>query len=53
MQRDALQQARCGVIYEDTASGENMARPELELYRKALQAGGTQIVWWLDRLAYR
>ncbi|EHG7581292.1 recombinase family protein [Citrobacter sedlakii] len=50
LQRDALQQAGCGVIYEEAASGKNTARPELEQCRKALRAGDVLVVWWLDRL---
>lgn len=50
LQRDALQQAGCGVIYEEAASGRNTARPELEQCRKALRAGDTLVVWRLDRL---
>ena len=50
LQRDALTQAECGVIYEDAASGKNTARPELEQCRKALRAGDTLVVWRLDRL---
>lgn len=50
LQRDALQQAGCGVIYEEAASGKNTARPELEQCRKALRAGDTLVVWRLDRL---
>lgn len=50
LQRDALQQAGCGVIYEEVASGKNTARPELEQCRKALRAGDTLVVWRLDRL---
>ncbi|HCE6607098.1 TPA: recombinase family protein [Pseudomonas aeruginosa] len=49
-QRDALQQAGCGVIYEEAASGKNTARPEFEQCRKALRAGDTLVVWRLDRL---
>nr|HCI8204053.1 recombinase family protein [Klebsiella pneumoniae] len=30
LQRDALQQAGCSVIYEEAASGKSAARPELE-----------------------
>ena len=40
LQRDALQQAGCSVIYEEAASGKSAARPELEQCRKALRAGG-------------
>lgn len=50
LQRDALKQAGCGVIYEEAASGKNTARPELEQCRKALRAGDTLVVWRLDRL---
>jgi DNA invertase Pin-like site-specific DNA recombinase len=50
LQRDALQQAGCGVIYEEAASGKNTVRPELEQCRKALRAGDTLVVWRLDRL---
>ena len=50
LQRDALRQAGCSVIYEETASGKSAARPELEQCRKALRAGDTLVVWRLDRL---
>lgn len=50
LQRDALNQAGCGVIYEEAASGNNAARPEREQCRKALRAGDTLVVWRLDRL---
>jgi DNA invertase Pin-like site-specific DNA recombinase len=50
LQRDALQRAGCGVIYEEAASGKNTARPELDQCRKALRAGDTLVVWRLDRL---
>lgn len=50
LQRDALTQAGCGVIYEEAASGKNAARPELEQCRKVLRAGDTLVVWRLDRL---
>ena len=50
LQRDALQQAGCGVIYEEAASGKNAARLELEQCRKALRSGDTLVVWRLDRL---
>lgn len=38
------------MIYEESASGKNTARPELEQCRKALRAGDTLVVWRLDRL---
>ncbi|CAO3959073.1 recombinase family protein [Achromobacter mucicolens] len=50
LQRDALQQAGCSVIYEEAVSGKNTARPELEQCCKALRAGDTLVVWRLDRL---
>ncbi len=50
LQRDALQQAGCSVIYEEAASGKSAARPELEQCLKALRAGDTLVVWRLDRL---
>lgn len=50
LQRDALQQAGCHLVYEETASGKNAARPELEQCRKALRSGDTLVVWRLDRL---
>ncbi|WP_215763846.1 recombinase family protein [Gluconobacter sp. P1D12_c] len=50
LQRDALQQAGCGVIYEEAASGKSGERPELEQCRKALRTGDTLVVWRLDRL---
>lgn len=50
LQRDALMQAGCRVIYEEVTSGKSAARPELEQCRKALRAGDTLVVWRLDRL---
>ena len=50
LQRDALTQAGCRVIYEETASGKSADRLELEQCRKALRAGDTLVVWRLDRL---
>jgi DNA invertase Pin-like site-specific DNA recombinase len=50
LQRDALTRAGCEVIYEETASGKNADRPELEHCRKALRSGDTLVVWRLDRL---
>ncbi len=49
LQRDALQQAGCHVIYEEIASGKNASRLELEQCRKALRDGDTLVVWRLDR----
>ena len=50
LQRDALKQSGCSVIYEETASGKNADRPELDHCRKALRLGDTLVVWSLDRL---
>ncbi|MFT8418583.1 MAG: recombinase family protein [Acetobacter sp.] len=50
LQRDALQQAGCNIIYEEAASGKSAMRPELEHCRKALRSGDTLVVWRLDRL---
>ncbi|AQS85940.1 MAG: recombinase family protein [Acetobacter aceti] len=50
LQRDALQQAGCRVVYEQTTSGKSAVRLELEQYRNALRSGDTLVVWRLDRL---
>lgn len=50
LQRDALTKAKCWTVYEDTASGKDTQRPELEQCMKALRAGDTLVVWRLDRL---
>lgn len=50
LQLDALQQAGCGVVYEETRSEKSALRPELEQCRKALRTGDTLVVWRLDRL---
>jgi DNA invertase Pin-like site-specific DNA recombinase len=50
LQRDALQQAGCSVVYEETGSRKNAQRPELEQCLKALRTGDTLVVWRLDRL---
>jgi len=50
LQLDALGQARCSTIYEETASGKSAHRPELGNCLKALRAGDTLVIWRLDRL---
>lgn len=50
LQLDALNVAKCSVIYEETASGKSAARPELENCLKALRPGDCLVVWRLDRL---
>ena len=50
LQRDALTNAGCSVIYEEKASGKSAERPELAQALKALRPGDTLTVWRLDRL---
>lgn len=50
LQRNALGEAGCAVIYEDAASGKNTNRPMLEKSLKLLDKGDTFVVWRLDRL---
>lgn len=50
LQREALQQVGCSVIYEKAASGINALRPALEQCRNALRTGDTLIMSRLYRL---
>ena len=50
LQRDALQEAGCEKIYEDTASGAKTDRPCLEEALAFARKGDTVVVWKLDRL---
>ena len=50
LQRDALERAGCGRIYEDRASGARVARPGLALALEVARAGDQLVVWRLDRL---
>lgn len=50
LQLDALQQAGCGKIYEETASGVKADRPVLDEVLSYLRGGDTLVVWRLDRL---
>ena len=50
LQRDALERADCGSIYEEKVSGKSADRPELEHCLRALRSGDTLVVWRLDRL---
>jgi DNA invertase Pin-like site-specific DNA recombinase len=50
LQIDALTQARCERIFEETASGALDARPELERLLDHLRSDDVLVVWRLDRL---
>lgn len=50
LQRDALTEADCQVIYEEKVGSAKAERPELEQCLKALRAGDTLVVWRMDRL---
>ena len=49
LQRDALREAGCERIFEDTAGGV-AERPNLQQALSHLRAGDTLVVWRLDRL---
>ena len=49
LQRDALKEAGCERIFEDTAGG-TVERPNLQQALSHLRAGDTLVVWRLDRL---
>lgn len=55
LQLDALREASCDLIYQETESGAKdcKARPELDACLKALREGDTLVVWRLDRLGRR
>lgn len=50
LQCDALTKNGCTTIYQESASGKTVARPELENCLKALRPGDALTVWRLDRL---
>ena len=50
LQRDALKEAGCKRVFEDTASGGMADRPGLQAALDHLRAGDTLVVWRLDRL---
>lgn len=51
LQIDALNAAGCERIFNDTASGAQHSRPELNEALRYLRKGDTLVVWKLDRLA--
>ncbi len=51
LQLDALREAGCERIFEETASGAKRDRPELTSALDYLRAGDSLVVWKLDRLA--
>ena len=50
LQRDALKQAGCAKLVEDTASGSKAQRSGLDRALELLRNGDTLVVWRLDRL---
>lgn len=50
LQLDALTEAGCGKIFEETASGAKADRPVLEEVLSYVRGGDTLVVWRLDRL---
>ena len=51
LQIDALQQVKCGRIYQEKASGAKADHPELMKLLDNARKGDVVIVWKLDRLA--
>lgn len=51
LQLDALQQAGCERVFEETASGAKRERPELQAALDFMRSGDTLVIWKLDRLA--
>jgi DNA invertase Pin-like site-specific DNA recombinase len=50
LQLDALRQAGCRKIYQETVSGAKAVRPQLDLMLDHLREGDVLIIWKLDRL---
>ena len=48
---DALREAGCEKIFQETASGARRDRPELNAALEFMRSGDTLVVWKLDRLA--
>ena len=51
LQLDALKEAGCGRIFEETAPGARRDRPQLAAALEYMREGDTLVVWKLDRLA--
>lgn len=51
LQLDALREAGCGRIFEETASGAQRARPAFSAALDFMRVGDSLVVWKLDRLA--
>ena len=51
LQLDALRAAGCERVFEETASGGKLDRPELDAALAYMRKGDTLVVWRLDRLA--
>jgi len=51
LQLDALQQAGCGKVFTEKASGAQRQRPQLIATLEYMREGDTLVVWKLDRLA--
>ncbi len=51
LQTDALEAVGCERIFTEKASGAGRDRPELKAALEYIRAGGTLVVWKLDRLA--
>ena len=51
LQIDALREAGCERVFQETASGAKRDRPELRAAVKFMRIGDTLAVWKLDRLA--
>lgn len=51
LQNDALSNAGCRRVFEETASGASRSREQLRAALEFLQPGDTLVVWRLDRLA--
>lgn len=51
LQLDALREAGCERIFEETASGAERDRPQLEAALDFMRSGDSLVVWKLDRLA--